>query len=82
MVGTQTDLSGVNEMEIRDIFEQRSKIVNNNSLFSFEISHPPRIKSVTRTKFSENPKFLKRSIKDLSFTPKLIIKKNPRIYHF
>lgn len=82
VVSTQCDLRGVDEMEIGDTLEQSSKTMNGNSSFSFEASHPPRIEPVTPTKFSENSKFLKRSINDLSFTPEPIVRKNPRIHHF
>lgn len=82
VVSTQSDLSGIDKIEIRDTLEQGSKTVNGNSLFSIETSYPTSIEPVTPTKFSENSKFLKRSINNLSFTPKPIIRKNPRIHCF
>lgn len=82
VVSTQSDLSGIDKMEIRDNLEQDSKTLNGNSSFSFKASHPPSIESITPTKFSENSKFFKRLINDLSFTPKPIVRKNPRTHHF
>lgn len=82
VTSTPSDLSGVEEMKIGDTLEQGSKTVNGNSSFSFEALHPPRIEPVTPTKFSENSKFLKKSINDLSFMPEPIVRKNSRTHHF
>lgn len=75
-------MSRVNEIEIGDTLEQSSKTMNGNLLFSFETLHHLSIEPVTPTKFSENSKFFKKSINNLLFTLKLIIKKNLRIHHF
>ena len=43
MVSTQSDLSGIDRMEIKNTLEQDSKILKGNLLFSFEALHPSSI---------------------------------------
>ncbi len=71
--------------EMEDSVDQGVETTNENLAFSFKIPRPSstiwegRTRAlITPTKISGDPKFLKRTINDLSFTPKPLERKNPR----
>ena len=91
---TQNAVSGLEEDELgeeeeaeemEDSVDKGKETMNENSAFIFNIPRPrtaPRKGTSkvprTPTKISGDPKFLKRSINDLSFTPEPLERKNPR----
>ncbi len=73
---------------MEDSVDQGVETTNKNLAFSFKIPRPSstiregRTRApITPTKISGDPKFLKRTIDNLSFTPELLEQKNLRTTH-
>ena len=76
---------GEEDGEMEDSVDQGVETTNENLAFSFKIPRPSstiregRTRApITPTKISGDPKFLKRTINDLSFTLEPLERKNPR----